>query len=145
MQYDKDQFIWDVTNEVIALKKHATPEERAKLNILLLSPRSEYQCFYGQITGSCFSKRAAELMQLCCTRYFFVGALGDEDGENPIEKALVHIDGVNGKNLYDRRKRGSKKPVIFSALEIYITRDGALNQNIISYLQNETKKLDIYF
>lgn len=56
-----------VIEEAFNLKKYATPEELRRLNIENLNPLSVYECIYGQMTGSCNSKRALELIQKCCS------------------------------------------------------------------------------
>jgi hypothetical protein len=67
--YTFEQLKEDVRKEAEALKIHATKEEREKLNFKDLFPESIYQCIYGQMTGSCSSIRAANLIESCACRY----------------------------------------------------------------------------
>lgn len=54
-----------VLEEATLLKQHATPEEIELLDIDELNPSQPSNCIYGQMTGSCFSPRAHELLFKC--------------------------------------------------------------------------------
>lgn len=47
--------------EAKKLRKFATAEERARLDVVLLYAASAHHCIYGQLTGYCYSDRAKEL------------------------------------------------------------------------------------
>ena len=70
--YSIEQFKADVLADATALKQHATAGELAKLNAALLDPYHYRQCIYGQMTGDCYSPRAARLIFDCCPRYIDV-------------------------------------------------------------------------
>lgn len=142
IKYGADQFIWEVINEAIALRKHATKEERGRLDFSKLRVMSQWECIYGQITGDCFSRRAAELIALCCTRYFHSGAVRHGnymgqviDNANGTKKPIDFISTRSGNAL------GYK---YYSAIEAYITLPDAKNKNLIAYLRGEAETLNLY-
>lgn len=59
-----------VIQEAKNLRKLATREEKDQLNLVTLNPRNEWKCIYGQMTGSCFSDRAEELIVKSCQRVY---------------------------------------------------------------------------
>lgn len=143
MHYDKDQFIWEVTNEAVMLRKHATKEELNRLCITFLNPTSQWTCIYGLTTGDCFSPRATELITLCCPRFFKPGAI---TRENDLDNVFYNTNGTNAKEFKDvTTGRRNYDNLLFSAIEIYITLPEAKKENLVAYLRGETKKLDLYF
>lgn len=54
-----------VVKEADNIKKYATEDEISKLNLYYLDGNRVTKCIYGQMTGHCISKRAAELINLC--------------------------------------------------------------------------------
>lgn len=142
MQYDQDHFIWDVINEAIALRTHATQLERDRLSINRLHPMSRWECIYGLITGDCFSQRAAELIALCCTRYFHHGAV---TYMTTMERISEYVDGTFVKDFIKARTDHIMHGLrYFSAIEAYITLNESKKENLIAYLRGETEELDIY-
>lgn len=67
-QFDEKVLLELVKDEAKKLKEHATEHERSHLNNFLSNTRSG--CVYGQMTGYCHSKRAIELIHLCCDRVY---------------------------------------------------------------------------
>lgn len=118
-----------VTNEAILLKKHATKEEISRLNFDTINPTHNFKCIYGQMTGSCESFRAHELMLLCCK-------------EEVISSMTNQINGKINK--------GFIRYGIWSPIEIYITAKRTLSEfetslnkagtkRLIKFLKGETK------
>ncbi len=68
-EISKKQFIKDVVAELKNIKKHATFEEIENLDFLNFKPSNTEGCIYGQMTGHCRSKRAKELIVLCCNKF----------------------------------------------------------------------------
>lgn len=64
----KKQFLSDVMHEIEMLKEHATLVEKERLDFKQFDPADIQCCIYGQLTGSCESNRAKELMDLSCIR-----------------------------------------------------------------------------
>lgn len=62
----KSDFLSAVKHEVESLKKFATPKEIERLDLSRFNPDNQEQCIYGQMTGSCESNRAKELMDKSC-------------------------------------------------------------------------------
>lgn len=120
-----------VIEEATNLKKYATPEELDKLTLERLNPANVFNCIYGQMTGSCNSARALELIQKCCPKAYqnsesdkLVSTDCDYPNSrifyyfwSPIEKFTYNIR----YNLYDRNKivilirflKGQRKTIKF--------------------------------
>lgn len=58
----KREFVKMVIDEIEAIKVRATDEEKSKLDFSKFNHRNIRDCIYGQMTGSCDSKRAKEIM-----------------------------------------------------------------------------------
>ena len=58
-----------VIDEATKLRLHATEAERDRLNFENLNPDRATLCIYGQMTGTCWSERAAKLLSLCAKPY----------------------------------------------------------------------------
>jgi len=125
-----------VIAEATKLKKNATPEEIADLDFEYLHPSQLDLCVYGQMTGNCFSDRAAELIKLSCKQIFdhninrkeADAKMGDTYGK------------LNGKPLDDRSS-------YWSPIEVFIcmprNQKNGNNKRLIDYLKGETKKLTL--
>lgn len=143
MQYDKEQFIWDVINEALAIRENATQEERNNLNYFELNASNIHKCIYGQMTGHCNSDRSLELIRKCCTRYFKQVALRSW---STIDYVLSNVNGVRVDRDFEANRKARMSMQHFSAVEIFIaTGHRSLNANLIAYLRGETDELDIYF
>lgn len=143
--YDEHQFIWEVINEAVALRQHATRAELASLDFGSFDPMWPSSCIYGQATGTCFGKRASQLISLCCPRYFHSGAI---IRDNTLNTIVRNVNGTEVPNLEQIRANGRKffsnTTMYYSAIEAYIVMRGAKNKNLIAYLRGETEELDIY-
>lgn len=146
----KSQFLDDVAHEVKMLKIHATKKELANLDFNTLDYDHPFRCIYGQMTKSCSSKRAKELMGKCCIRIFSAKE-GVKDGIAVLEKKnfsdIKHL--INGKNegqtwLNENFTLSSRSYIYLSALEGYISLKGARNKHIIKYLKGEISELKLY-
>lgn len=136
MTYTKEQFLSDVKAEAVALRQHATKEELGRLDADWMDPNDFTSCIYGQMTGNCNSKRAIELMQKCCTRFF----------KNLYKEFYVFDDvssAVNGEKCDLSGRKNDEMPKYFSAVETYIFTDEEKNENLISYLRGETDDLNL--
>lgn len=141
--YTFDQLKEDVRKEAEALRIHATKEERDKLSIVTLSPSNTDRCIYGQMTGNCFSLRAAELIHGCCARYFkhnVVPALFD--GQSNMVRIRQYVNGTTVNDFIKDRSESSPESH-FSAIEAYILLPEARNANLIAYLRGETETLEL--
>lgn len=136
--YTKKQFLEDVAKEAKALKEHATPEELAKLDFRKLDPHSSYSCIYGQMTGSCVSERANELISNCAKTLIDFEAYGRWDVDDAVEAATAVAP--TKSILYHNRDKDKLKYI--STLEAYIMLDDeAQNKNLIDFLKGERKDL----
>lgn len=58
----RKEFLQDVMNEINHIKANATQEEISRLDFDNFNSAYKDRCVYGQMTGSCDSDRAKELM-----------------------------------------------------------------------------------
>jgi len=110
------QFLDEVIREVKTIKKRATKEEIARLDVDKFNPNNEFACVYGMLTGQCNSFRARELYN----------------------KSLDSID--RNKDVSDITE---SKFAYFTVLEQYLVSHSRKLHNIIPYLKGEEKKLII--
>lgn len=118
-----------VREEARNLREKATKEELGRLDFDTLNPMSERRCIYGQVTGSCISKRAVELIQNCCNKVVSANGKGSD-----VSDAALDFEGLN---LFNSRFS------YWSPIELYIGRDGAKNANLIAYLKGEIDTLEL--
>lgn len=125
-----------VKEEAKNLKKNATKEELNKLDFDYLSPESRSSCIYGQMTDSCFSSRAAQLIFKCTKRVY----KNDSTLENNLKDAPV-----NGIPTKERTQTGENTSY-WSPIEVFISQDVNINNGnnlaLIKYLRGETKTLN---
>lgn len=139
--YDKDRFIWEVTNEAVALRENATQAERGMLNLCTLSAVYTNRCIYGQMTGDCHSDRALELIEKCTPRYFEGGAL---TVYGSLEEAIANANGTKVQRFKQMRKE--RYEVHFSAIEIFISvAPDKKIESLVKYLRGDSNKLNVYF
>lgn len=150
INYTKAQFLKDVAKEARKLKRAATTTEIDNLNARTLDPRNYGSCIYGQMTGDCRSKRAAELIFGCCNRYLelpdgedLTGADDDEKGGSfaKMKKNIngKEIEGISNATDFKESRRYSAN--YYSSLEAYILLPTAKNKNLIAFLRGERKDL----
>jgi len=110
-----------VRDEAAKLREFATVEERGRLDFSRLKPGDLWLCIYGQMTGSCFSERSLQLLQICSIPY----------GYNLI--------------VYEYHKRGFDDTFFrsYSPIDFYTCQPYAKNAELISYLKGETDILEL--
>lgn len=143
MSYTFEQLKEDVRKEAEALRVYATKEEREGLDFETFSPSNIGGCIYGQMTGDCYSHRAAILIRGCCVRYFkhnVVPALFDV--RSNMTRIQQHVDGETVSDFVKVRSNSSPESR-FSAIEAYICLPEARNANLIAYLRGETETLEL--
>lgn len=143
----KKQFLADVMHEIEMLKKHATPEEIARLDFEDFNPTTYNDCIYGQLTTDCRNNRAKELMDVACIRTFDLGDGEDNEliGEGlSFAEAKVFINGnYDGSQWTGRRGGAGRSFRYLSSLEGYISLKDAKNRQIIAYLKGEQPTLTL--
>lgn len=121
-----------VKKEASKLRKNATRKELSCLNFRYLSPSNSKFCIYGQVAGSCFSRRANKLIKSCAEKVY-VGPLGVPNLCTPNGKMKLGKDG--------HRIGGDQ----WSPIELFIgfeeNRLNGNNEALVNYLKGETKKL----
>jgi len=141
--YTFEQLKEDVRKEAEALRIHATKEERERLKIEKLNPTHMDYCIYGQMTGNCFSERAAILIDMCCSRFFKNDAMpGIFSPEKSLDRVLRNVNGTSVHEFVKERV-GVSEDAHYSAIEAYILLPDAKNANLISYLRGETETLEL--
>ena len=153
-QIKKTEFLQAVEAEVHAIKLHATTKEIGRL-LSKFNGQTQTKCVYGQLTGSCESSRAKELMELSCQRVvatelnskrrlqfvssFFTKAIARrnftalKDFVRPAGTGMKMWDEDSGYRNYD----------YLSALETYILMNNSNDTSIINYLKGTSDSLDL--
>jgi hypothetical protein len=139
--YTFDQLKEDVRKEAEALRIHATQEERGRLDLKKLDPKSIDRCIYGLMAGSCNSERAATLISLCACRYVMDYMLTEVASEG-FGRIQRKVNGEKVEGFFNERT-GDMATKHYSAIEAYILLPEANNANLISYLRGETEMLDL--
>lgn len=135
--YTEEQLYQDVLSEATSLRELATPPEKNNLNVYTIFPSNREKCVYGQMTGSCNSPRAIELMQKCCTQYFH-----NEDYDlTSLREVLSHVNGKDSVVVAPRVRRHGI--AYFSSIESYIIIKGAKCAELLSYIKGETNELNL--
>ena len=111
-----------VKQEAENLKKYALKKELKRLDFSNLYPQSYRACIYGQMTGDCYSKRAAELLNKCAQPY-----------SGKVQKYLS----PENKKFKDGFIRN------FSPIEFYIAQDGAESEALINFLKGKSETLEL--
>lgn len=125
-----------VKEEAEKIKQHATPEELAKLDPEEIEGRSPTKCIYGQMTGDCNSKRAIELIHLCCQKAYIDG-IGDE--HNNRDYLNGHPSHIVAETPFRRRDNTYLSPV--ERMLFGDTGDDTAGTIIAQYLKGETTEL----
>ena len=117
--------------EAEALRKHATQEEKDKLNIDDVSPGDIQKCFYGLMTGGCFSLRANFLIVSCA---------------KPFSRWITRYKRSYVQTFRYNRYSGNR--MYFTPLEYYIYQAYTQNQrgsiaNLIAYIKGESDTLEL--
>lgn len=142
-QYTVEQFLEDVKKEARALRENATKEEIGLLDREEFDPSDLNNCIYGQMTGDCQSERAAELIHLCCPRYFENNQnIVYESIEGPLSETNVEkIAGID--SAAELRDCRTGWLTYLSAVEAYIMTPEANTEGLISYLKGESDTLEL--
>ena len=120
-----------------------TDAEKKKLNFNELKPEYTKKCIYGQITGSCESDRAKELMDECCIRVmnfkhkelFPMFYQINNEVELTFKGIKSYINGENKGQGWDQY--GYRRYNHLSVLEAYIGLIGSNNEGLIQYIKGE--------
>ncbi len=107
-----------VVKEALLLRKHATKEEKDKLNIKTISCDIK-NCTYGQMTGSCYSDRAFELLKKCA---------------KPWAKRCWEGGDISDQRSYTNIRRHDGRH--FSAIEVYLSLADAKNETLIKLIKS---------
>lgn len=135
----KKQFLADVMHEIEMLKLHATESEKSRLDNYWFDPSDIQQCIYGQMTGSCETKRAKELMSTSCVRIFDDQKHWDEG--STFKDAKPSLNGAFKEEMWE--SNGQRNWNYISALEGYIMLKGAKSSAILSYIKGDLKTLSL--
>lgn len=144
--YTFEQLKEDVRKEAEALRVHATKRELGRLNFQELDVLSKRSCIYGQMTGDCFSNRAANLIYSCTPRYFTAEVMVSDDddrAEITVDSLLSHVNGSKVKGFKNERTDFEIEGTHYSAIEAYILLPEARNENLIAFLRGETETLTL--
>lgn len=118
-----------VRKEAKNLIKNATDSERAELTIENLYSQSATRCIYGQMTGSCYSRRAVELIEDSCEKVY----------------RRTTSDGITGE--LNGKPSETSRNWYWSPIEIFIdlplNKVNGNNRRLVAYLKGETKRLII--
>jgi hypothetical protein len=143
----KADFLNAVKHEVETLKELATENELKRLNFRKFNHDHHDACIYGQMTGSCGSKRAKVLMDKACVIVTKDACVISFENRT-FKEVKKHINGANtGQGWND--DGGSMLHFVsrnyshLSALEAYICMKNAKTENIIKYLKGETDTLKL--
>ena len=122
-----------VIDEAKNLKKFATLEELAKLNIENFNPQASRNCIYGQMTGICYSSRATTLIKTCAKRVYRPG------NDNNDTLTTAKINGSPKKYSIENRYGDD---LFWSPIEVSIARASSeMNTKLIAFLKGERKRL----
>jgi hypothetical protein len=139
--YTFEQLKEDVRKEAEALRVHATKEERRKLDCAELQPAYGSYDVYGQMTGHCYSMRAAKLIYKCSKRFFKNDVLSTTSNHTSHKLITDNLAGEKVEGFINGRTQ-VKNPY-YSAIEVYTLLPEANNASLISYLRGETETLDL--
>lgn len=144
----KKLFLVDVSIEVELLKIHATEEERQRLDEKDFNPDSVFYCIYGLLAGNCKTRRAKELMDLCCKRIMNLEKYQLQ--EKPLrgsvyQDKIFQVNGeYTGETWKDETRNGYYRDFTYiSVLEGYIFLKDAKSAHIIQYLRGEVPTLKL--
>ncbi len=119
--------------EVENIKQHATKKEISKLNIETFDPNDHGECIYGQMTGSCNSKRAMNLIIECCNKVLSTEGMD----ENILDRCILNGEPRKLEDFNDRID------YYVSPVESLIYRQKTAGPKIIKYLKGETETLKL--
>lgn len=116
-----------VLQEIEGIKKHATQEERDKLDIEFFNPEYKNSCIYGLMTGNCNNERGIELIRLCTQYSYAVDNIGEV-------YVLLQVK---------PRSRFEELKVRYSLLELYIYKAQIETvERLMAYLKGESETFE---
>lgn len=119
-----------VMKEIDNIKKYATKEEIAALDVENIDPDSSERCIYGQMTGNCFGDRANVLVNVCASKIQLY---------NPLHGDILSPEFLNCKKV----KRITKDSTNASFLEMFIYQQPHNNKNIAKYIKGDIGSLKL--
>lgn len=122
-----------VRGEAAKLREVITKKEASKLDFQTLDGENKDRCIYGQLTGYCFSNRAANLILKCCERVYIPNTKYCDELKN------AKLNGEPHKVKADRRYESYYSP-IEKWLRVSTKK---AQKNLIQYLKKEVDTLDI--
>lgn len=126
-----------VRKEADALRAHATQEEKDKLNIRTLDPQNMHNCIYGQMTGSCYSRRAHTLLDVCAVKmitpkmYHLTKSYG-----------ICKIEDKDISDSLGTDDRGRNYSPIETFIVIQKNITNGNNERLMDYIQGKTNELE---
>jgi len=135
-----------VRQEAKNLRKLITADERDRLSFPDLKPDSQWNCIYGQLTGSCFSDRAEELIVKSCPRVYKFDSSGSKL-KGYLSKILngKPKEGGRYKNASSTKCRPAFEETFWSPIEVFIYKEknqkSGANKRLLSYIKREIKTL----
>ncbi len=111
-----------VVKEALLLRKHATKKEKDKLDYYWLKSRDPSGCVYGQMTGNCWSERAAQLIKKCAVAYTIsLNAYNSPKSKKITRGCVFGCD---------------HSPDTFTAIEYYISQPNAKIETLINLIKS---------
>jgi len=126
-----------VMQEVEGLRKHATLQQKARLNNRLLDVGSPTECIYGLMTGDCHSDEAVELAAKCGVEITFK-AIQDNNYERYKLRNVLKT-AINAPK--ESEERGGDSDT-FSPMETYIGSRPNDAKNILLYIKGKIDTLN---
>ena len=146
----KSEFLKDVLHEIKTIRDNATKSEIENLEDAL-DGSSKRGCVYGQLTGSCTSHRAKELMDKACIRVVhyriggkrlgLISSLFEHRTNETFLDIRKFINGENESQMWD--SNGDRNFEYYSALEVYILLKGANLNGVLEYLKGNINTLKL--
>jgi len=122
-----------VAQEIRAIKKNTTKEEKKKLHLKTFDPQNSSNCIYGLMTGECRSKRAVSLIEKCCK-----GVISN----NTVAPSIGYMKELTSIEMLKKKKITHTD--YFSNLEAYIyDAPSQLNKQILGWIKGTTKTFPI--
>lgn len=125
-----------VLEEATNLRKFATKEEIKQLDASTIDPSNIERCVYGQMTGTCYSERAIELIENCCSRVI-------EAANNPASSTKINGSPKTTKRFSDGRSHQTFTNSInyWSPIEVWIELYPPLVPKLISFIKGKRKTI----
>lgn len=127
-----------VIEEAKSLRMLATDAEKNRLDFDRLNPESKLSCIYGQMTGSCFSERATDLIKSSCVRVY--NKFDSDSVDNEFVDSNIKLNGKPKETGYARCGKW------YSPIEVFISKayrqsDTVTLIRLIKFIKGEIKTL----